>query len=70
MCLTREQPQIRQTRNIQMGKYKFEKVQFLGTELNNQNNNHEEINKRILAGNRCLHALSACAQSYFQRNYR
>jgi len=57
--ITREQPQINQTRNIQIGDYKFKKVhnsKYLGTELKSQNNNHEEIKKRVLAGN----TLSKC----------
>lgn len=29
---------------------------YLGTQLNSQNNNNEEIKKRVLAGDRCLHA--------------
>lgn len=53
-CITREQPQIHQTRNIQIGENKFEKVhrfkylaRYLGTELNSQNNNHKEIKERL-----------------------
>jgi len=65
-CVTRKQPQIHQTRIIQIGEYTFEIVhsfKYLGTELNNQNNNHEEIKKRILVGNKCLNALSKCLRS-------
>uniref|UniRef100_A0A2S2QGJ3 RNA-directed DNA polymerase n=1 Tax=Sipha flava TaxID=143950 RepID=A0A2S2QGJ3_9HEMI len=66
MCIAREQPQLYQTRNIKIGKYTFEKVQsfkYLVTELNSQNNNHEEIKKRVEARKRCLHALSKCLYS-------
>jgi len=40
----------------------------LRTELNSQNNNHEEIEKRVSVGNRSLHYLGTYAQNYSQKN--
>jgi hypothetical protein len=46
--------------HIETGSYKFEVVHsftFLGSEVNCKNDISDEIKKRVLSANRCLHGL-------------
>jgi len=53
MRVGRDRRQVRQATGLQAGGYIFEEVKnfkYLGTNLSNTNDNHEEIKKRIISG--------------------
>jgi len=52
--------------NLEVENYKFERVQnfkYLGVTINNKNNNHDEINIRLTAANKCYYGVTSILKS-------
>ncbi|XP_050540945.1 uncharacterized protein LOC126905353 [Daktulosphaira vitifoliae] len=61
MRIGRNKGQMRNAAGLQVGGYMFEEVdnfKYLGTNLSSTNDNHEEIKKRTISGNKYFYALS------------